>query len=194
MKGSQFDGFLTSECGAITVDWVVMTAAVVGLGLASALAVRSGTGALGQDVQSSLSNASVAALGDIGADPWPGAGLTNGICPGRAALAQTYDALVAQGETFEDIVGNGVAASFDTSPFGGWLDEAEANGFSADEFAVSYTWWQSGTGPGNPASREFTARVFACTLEASPTDWSAMPGGSLAGWMLYDLGFVMPSG
>lgn len=54
--------FWDSESGAITVDWVVVTAAVVGLGLSSAAAVRLGTDALGTDINTSLSNSSVAAL------------------------------------------------------------------------------------------------------------------------------------
>jgi hypothetical protein len=54
--------FLTSESGAITVDWVVLTAAIVGIGVASAAAVRTGTTELGQDVEASLTNASVATL------------------------------------------------------------------------------------------------------------------------------------
>ena len=52
--------FLFEETGAVTVDWVVMTAAVVGLGLASAAAVRTGTGNLGADINTSLTNAWVA--------------------------------------------------------------------------------------------------------------------------------------
>lgn len=192
MAGRGIMDFVRRDSGAVTVDWVVVAAASAGLGLAAAAAVRDGTGALGSDINASLQGASVVALGDIGAPAWPGAGLTNGICPGRAALRASYDALIASGETFDDLVTGGVAASFDESPFGRWLDEAQATGFSADEFVVSYTWWQTGTGPGNDASREFTARLFACTLEASPTNWSTMPGGSLAGFLLADMGFVMP--
>jgi hypothetical protein len=58
--------FLKSESGAVTVDWTVMTAAVVGLGMASAAAVRLGTGDLAGQVQASLSNSSVASLGLLG--------------------------------------------------------------------------------------------------------------------------------
>lgn len=54
--------FLKSESGAVTVDWVVLTAATVGLGLAAAAAVRTGTHDLGGDISSSLSNARVAGL------------------------------------------------------------------------------------------------------------------------------------
>jgi Flp pilus assembly pilin Flp len=52
--------FWNSESGAITVDWTVLAAAVMGLGIASVGAVRTGTGALGTDIQTSLSNAFVA--------------------------------------------------------------------------------------------------------------------------------------
>ena len=54
--------FLRSETGAITVDWVVLSAAIVGLGVASVTAVRTGTAALGTDIEGSLSGASVASL------------------------------------------------------------------------------------------------------------------------------------
>ena len=52
--------FLRCERGAITVDYVVMGAATVGIGLSSAVAVRTGTGSLGQDIQTALTRAWVA--------------------------------------------------------------------------------------------------------------------------------------
>lgn len=54
--------FLAGTSGAVTVDWVVMSAAIVGLGIASAGAVRVGTSALGDDVEASLAGADVASL------------------------------------------------------------------------------------------------------------------------------------
>ncbi len=54
--------FLSDQSGAITVDWVVLTAATVGLGVASVTAVQTGTGALGADIQASLSAARVVSL------------------------------------------------------------------------------------------------------------------------------------
>ena len=54
--------FLKAEGGAVTVDWVVLAASVVGLGVASVAAVRSGTNALGSDINASLSSASVVSL------------------------------------------------------------------------------------------------------------------------------------
>ena len=58
--------FFNDESGAVTVDWVVMTAAVVGLGLAVVAGVRSGAGGLGSDISTSLTGASVASLGTLG--------------------------------------------------------------------------------------------------------------------------------
>ena len=49
----------TEEDGAVTVDWVVLTAAIVGLGMAALAAVRGGTGALTSKINSHLSNMSI---------------------------------------------------------------------------------------------------------------------------------------
>lgn len=54
--------FLSDTSGAVTVDWVVLAAAVVGLGVSSVAAVRSGALALGSDIQTSLTSASVVAM------------------------------------------------------------------------------------------------------------------------------------
>ncbi len=50
----------------MTVDWVVLAAAVTGLGIGTVGAVRTGTGSLASDVNTSLSAASVADLSDMG--------------------------------------------------------------------------------------------------------------------------------
>lgn len=42
--------FCRREDGAVTVDWVVLTAAVVGLGVAAAIAVTNGTTGLSDDI------------------------------------------------------------------------------------------------------------------------------------------------
>ena len=57
--------FLCAESGAVTVDWVVVTAGAVGLGLGATAAVRLGVINLGGDVRDSLSSASVAALDTV---------------------------------------------------------------------------------------------------------------------------------
>ena len=54
--------FLKSESGAVAVDWVVVTAGVVGLGVSAVTVTRGGVQSLGQDVGNSLTGASVARL------------------------------------------------------------------------------------------------------------------------------------
>ncbi len=49
----------TEEDGAVTVDWVVLTAAVVGLGAAALTLVRTQTGTLSSAIGDYLSTASV---------------------------------------------------------------------------------------------------------------------------------------
>ncbi|MCB5200118.1 hypothetical protein LGQ03_12785 [Loktanella sp. TSTF-M6] len=46
--------FLNDEDGAVTVDWVVLTAAIVFLPIAAALAVAGGAGDLTTEISSSL--------------------------------------------------------------------------------------------------------------------------------------------
>lgn len=58
--------FRADEDGAVTVDWVVLTAAIVGLGIAVVISVRSGAVDMGDDISASLSNATVATLGTLG--------------------------------------------------------------------------------------------------------------------------------
>jgi len=63
--------FRTAETGAVTTDWVVLTAAIVGLGIGTVSLVRSGTGALGNDVSASLSGSTVASLDCMGTNDGP---------------------------------------------------------------------------------------------------------------------------
>lgn len=51
--------FRADEDGAVTVDWVVLTAAIVGLGIAVILAVRSGTLDMASEISTNL------AAGDV---------------------------------------------------------------------------------------------------------------------------------
>ena len=46
--------FKQDEDGAVTVDWVVLTAAIVGLGIAVIAAVRGGVNTLGTEISSTL--------------------------------------------------------------------------------------------------------------------------------------------
>jgi len=63
---SLIKNFAADDSGAVTVDWVVLTAAIVGLGLAVITSVRTGVSSLGTNISNSLSSASVATLGTLG--------------------------------------------------------------------------------------------------------------------------------
>jgi len=52
--------FGADESGAVTVDWVVLTAAIVGLGIAVLTSVNSGTTSLANKISASLNATSVA--------------------------------------------------------------------------------------------------------------------------------------
>jgi len=52
--------FCSEESGAVTVDWVVLTAAVVGLGLASAAVVSAGVGTVSNDTADAISGTPIA--------------------------------------------------------------------------------------------------------------------------------------
>ncbi|MEO1536611.1 MAG: hypothetical protein AAFR73_02675 [Pseudomonadota bacterium] len=62
-----FNAFLKDESGAVTVDWVVLTAAIVGLGIAVLTSVGNGTTTLADKISSNLANASVRSLDDLDA-------------------------------------------------------------------------------------------------------------------------------
>ena len=59
MKFFKFKKFHNEEDGAVTVDWVVLTAAVVGLGAAALTLVRGKTAELTGKIGTYLGNASV---------------------------------------------------------------------------------------------------------------------------------------
>jgi Flp pilus assembly pilin Flp len=51
--------FLRAEDGAVTVDWVVLTAAIVGLGLAVVVVVASGVEEVATDIDEDLTTINV---------------------------------------------------------------------------------------------------------------------------------------
>ena len=55
----RFERFLKDEDGAATVDWVVLTAAVVGLGVAAVDTVEQGVTSLAGDIATAISSKSV---------------------------------------------------------------------------------------------------------------------------------------
>jgi Flp pilus assembly pilin Flp len=55
---TKFSAFLNDETGAVTVDWVVLTAAVVGLGLVVFTFVQPAVSNLAQDIGTEVESAS----------------------------------------------------------------------------------------------------------------------------------------
>ena len=51
-----FKSFKSEESGAVTVDWVVLTAAIVGLGMVVMVAVGGGIEGLGNKIVDALGN------------------------------------------------------------------------------------------------------------------------------------------
>ncbi len=64
--------FAADESGAVTVDWVVLTAAIVGLGIAVVASVRTGTTSVGEQINTSLSSATIPDLGSLDTNPASG--------------------------------------------------------------------------------------------------------------------------
>lgn len=56
--------FRKDEGGAVTVDWVVLTAAVVGLAAGTVITIKSATATLGSNVQSEISDVAVNTTGE----------------------------------------------------------------------------------------------------------------------------------
>ena len=57
---SKFSAFLKDEAGAVTVDWVVLTAAVVGLGLVVMVYIQSAVSGLASDIADEIDAAGTA--------------------------------------------------------------------------------------------------------------------------------------
>jgi Flp pilus assembly pilin Flp len=61
--------FAADESGAVTVDWVVLTAAIVGLGIAVVTSVRGGVQTLGTNISTSLTTGTVTGIGNVNTTP-----------------------------------------------------------------------------------------------------------------------------
>ena len=62
---NMIENFRNDESGAVTVDWVVLTAAIVGLGIVVVASVRTGTTSVAEQIESSLDSATIAELGSL---------------------------------------------------------------------------------------------------------------------------------
>ena len=54
-----FTNFFADESGAVTVDWVVLTAAIVGMGIAVLTSVSGGATTMASNISGALGSASV---------------------------------------------------------------------------------------------------------------------------------------
>ena len=54
--------FLSDEDGAVTVDWVVLTAAVVGIGVVAVFTLMTANQGLGNSISSAMSSATLTEL------------------------------------------------------------------------------------------------------------------------------------
>ena len=61
---TKFSAFLKDDAGAVTVDWVVLTAAIVGLGLLVFNFVRPAVSSLAQGIGTELGDAGSCLLAD----------------------------------------------------------------------------------------------------------------------------------
>lgn len=58
--------FRTEEDGAVTVDWVVLTASVVGLAVGGVAMIKNGVDGLAGNIGTELSSATVTGIGELG--------------------------------------------------------------------------------------------------------------------------------
>lgn len=59
-----FKNFKNDEAGAVTIDWVVLTAAVVGLSVALVIELKAGSAGLTESTESFLDQQVVGSIGD----------------------------------------------------------------------------------------------------------------------------------
>ncbi|MFN3643387.1 MAG: pilus assembly protein [Gemmobacter sp.] len=69
-----FKTFRSDESGAVTVDWVVLTAAIVGLGIVVMQTVGGGIGSLASSISTSVSETQVGYPGSTGGTGGSGGG------------------------------------------------------------------------------------------------------------------------
>ncbi|MEM8849731.1 MAG: hypothetical protein AAGE03_06810 [Pseudomonadota bacterium] len=95
-------GFLSDENGAVTVDWVVLTAALVGLGLAVSTVVRGGIQNLSGDISTVMASYEIETVFQASYPweqfgIWPLGGSPEEADPGYVPYDQAmYDLLVAE--------------------------------------------------------------------------------------------------
>jgi hypothetical protein len=212
IRPTTLHGFWRDQSGAVTVDWTVLTGAVVGLGLTSAAAVRTGTGSLAADIQASLANASVAGLGLLGFQQVVSQSFSNGDTTGwsRGVITQfgewgamlgpfggadtfnnplTYDVVLPDGTNKAVIAFDLVIADSWDGQVGAGLDRlGEAIRLSVDGESVAFErFTQMGHGGYNTLTgdRQSTMTIGDSVYTVTMTQRDA-PTASVGGWVRPD--------
>ncbi len=94
--------FLSEDDGAVTVDWVVLTAGLVGLGLATMAVVSSGTEDLSRDVGTELTGISISSSFGSAAQTteWSGLFSSDYLAQGAALAPGNNGATYGWAQTF----------------------------------------------------------------------------------------------
>lgn len=145
-----FKTFFANESGAITVDWVVLAAAIVGVSIGAIGSVLSGSNALATDVNNSLSSASVVSLGELGgggaASPLDGYQLlfawqnddVLAYWDSEVFPTMSDNDLVSQYEQYVQIAANGTMPSFMDFSYA-MLTEMTKRGLATDAHMAQFT-------------------------------------------------------
>lgn len=96
--------FITAETGAVTVDWVVLTASVVGLGLATMAVVSAGVEDLSGDVETQLSDNTIISARFASGGPGGFSDLAG--CGGGVGAINAYAAAQVEAGNW-DVAGDG---------------------------------------------------------------------------------------
>ena len=62
---NKVSAFALDETGAVTVDWVVLSAAIIGLGVVVVASVLEGSRGVGDVIETSLDTATIDDVGDL---------------------------------------------------------------------------------------------------------------------------------
>ncbi|MBF9058140.1 hypothetical protein HKCCSP123_02990 [Rhodobacterales bacterium HKCCSP123] len=160
----RISSFAASDSGAVTVDWVVLTSGLVGLGLATAGVVSSGVENLSGDIRNALANIAVASVqeeeaelgwGDLSMFVWSDQGAAEQHMQGLLQYVYNNDAQAL----YDDVV-NDLNTAFANND----LDSAQYN---ADRLGYLQDYATNNniqfSGDNQPSYSDVHARVTAMT-------------------------------
>ena len=152
--------FWKSETGAVTVDWVVMSAVFVGVSIAMMILVEDGVEVKSVTVQSRLSDTGGTLV------LWTGSGyqgMTNGLCPSDGPTA--LEAAMTQ------MVADGTVNQADEPTYLAMLDSQQWSGFG-DQGLYDHVAGLQNTTEGS--TNHWEMQAASCIMEGRSTDWAAV--------------------